>query len=214
MSRIERECKKGRLSKEELASDERPFRHIADKWMATIGRHYDEYRRKLLKMYQLREESTENLDDVINDTLLLCYDAISRNGLKDTTEQGQLNYFFRALRMNKNVKSNYDQRKDPNVDATLIRDNEVEDTDTDNDIKRDFYLNYIFNKIEENFDTDTFNIYKYKLLNNITYKKLREIYPNVDKQKSRINAVNDFIKTISPEELENGYDAYQNNFVQ
>lgn len=209
MCRSERLDKRGRLSKEELANDERPFKHIADRWMVTIGKHYDEYLQKLKKMILLKDMgSIEEVDDIVNDTILLCHTAISRNGLKDTTEQGMKNYFFRAFQMNYRVKSNYDKRKDPNIDITNLLANEINEDDSDLDIKRDFWITYIFNKIEENFDSDTYNIFKYKLLNGVTYKKLREIYPNVDKQKSRINAVNDFIKTISINEL---YDEYEHS---
>lgn len=202
--------KRGRLSKAELAQDDRPYIKAAEKFMETIGRHYEEYRRKLMKMYQLREESTEDLDDVINNTVILCYDSISRNGIKDNTEQGRLNYFFRALRQNKNVISTYEKRKDVNADAYVLGDIEDE-SNQEIQLKKDFYINKIFEIVENNFDEDTFNIFKYKIINEVTYKQLRDIYPDVDKQKLRISEVKNYLKSIDISTFEESWDEYQRN---
>lgn len=206
--REDRKDKRGRLSKKELEIDDRPYVKAAEKFMETIGRHYEEYRRKLMKMYQLREENTEDLDDVINNTIILCYDSISRNGIKDNTEQGRLNYFFRSLRQNKNVVSSYEKRKDVNADAYVLGDIEDEDNQ-EIQLKKDLYINKIFEIVEDNFDEDTFNIFKYKIINEVTYKQLREVYPDVDKQKLRISDVKNYLKSLDISIFDDAWEEYQ-----
>ena len=168
----------GRLSKTEKEKEPQ-YTDVADKWLQYIGTIYEEYRMKYFKMAtQLNYNVNE---DMLNDTILACYNSIARNNLSDTTEQGMRNYLFRAFKVNLNAISNYDKRKDVVDDLTALAEQyEYQGEATYNKIKKqlleDYSVIYLLNKVEDNFDTITFNVFRLKtMLEKCTYQKLRDI---------------------------------------
>ena len=168
----------GRLSKKEKEKEPQ-YKDVADKWIQYIGTIYEEYRMKYFKMaidlnYNVNE-------DMLNDTIIACYNSIARNNLSDTTEQGMRNYLFRAFKVNLNAISNYDKRKDVVDDLTALAEQyETQGEATYNKIKKqlfdDYSVIYLLNKVEDNFDTITFNVFRLRtMLEKCTYQKLRDI---------------------------------------
>ena len=198
----------GRLSKKEKEK-ELKYKDVADKWLQYIGTIYEEYRMKYFKMandlnYNVKE-------DMLNDTIIACYNSIARNNLSDTTEQGMRNYLFRAFKVNLNAISNYDKRKDVVDDLTALAEqyeNQGEATYTK--IKKqlfdDYSVIYILDKVESNFDTISFHCFRLKtMIEKCTYQKLREI-TKVRDCKKRVVKVNKWLReNISKKEIYNAF---------
>lgn len=197
----------GRLSKEQKAQPPQ-YTDVADKWLQYIGTIYDEYRMKYFKMANaLNYEVNE---DMLNDTILACYNSIARNNLQDTTEQGMRNYLFRAFKINLNAVSNYDKRKDIVDDlSSLAEQYENQGESTYQKIKKqlieDYSVIYILEQVENNFDSLTFNVFRLKLMLPCTYQKLREI-TKIRDCKKRVVKVNKWLReNISKKEIYNAF---------
>ncbi len=168
----------GRLSKKEKEKEPQ-YKDVADKWLQYIGTIYEEYRKKYFKM--ANDLNYKVSEDMLNDTIIACYNSIARNNLSDTTEQGMRNYLFRAFKVNLNAVSNYDKRKDVVDDLTALAEQyEYQGEATYHKIKKqvfeDYSLIYILEQVENNFDTITFNVFRLKtMLEKCTYQKLRDI---------------------------------------
>ena len=197
----------GRLSKTEKEKEPQ-FTDVADKWLKYIGTIYEEYRMKYFKMANNLNYNVN--EDMLNDTILACYNSIARNNLSDTTEQGMRNYLFRAFKVNLNAISNYDKRKDVVDDlSSLAEQYEAMGEATYNKIKKqifdDYSLIYILEQVENNFDALTFNVFRLKTMIPCTYQRLREI-TKVKDCKKRVVKVNKWLReNISKKEIYNAF---------
>ena len=197
----------GRLSKKEKEKEPQ-YTDVADKWLQYIGTIYEEYRMKYFKMANDLNYNVN--EDMLNDTILACYNSIARNNLSDTTEQGMRNYLFRAFKVNLNAISNYDKRKDVVDDLSALAEqyeNQVEATY--NKIKKqlfeDYSLIYILEQVEDNFDTITFHCYRLKTMLPCTYQRLREI-TKVKDCKKRVVKVNKWLRdNMTRQEIYNAF---------
>ena len=185
----------GRLSKKEKEKEPQ-YKDVADKWLQYIGTIYEEYRMKYFKMANDLNYNVN--EDILNDTILACYNSIARNNLSDTTEQGMRNYLFRAFKVNLNAISNYDKRKDVVDDLTALAEQyEFQGEATYNKIKKqlfdDYSLIYILEQVENNFDTITFHCFRLKTMLPCTYQRLREI-TKVKDCKKRVVKVNKWLR--------------------
>lgn len=185
----------GRLSKTEKEKEPQ-YKDVADKWIQYIGTIYEEYRKKYFKM--ANDLNYKVSEDMLNDTILSCYNSIARNNLSDTTEQGMRNYLFRAFKVNLNAVSNYDKRKDVVDDLSALAEQyENQGEATYNKIKKqlfdDYSLIYIFEMVENNFDTITFHCFRLKTMVSCTYQRLREI-TKVKDCKKRVIKVNKWLR--------------------
>lgn len=193
----------GRLSKEQKAQPPQ-YTDVADKWLQYIGKIYEEYRMKYFKMANaLNYEVNE---DMLNDTILACYNSIARNNLSDTTEQGMRNYLFRAFKINLNAVSNYDKRKDVVDDLTTIAEQyENQGEAAYNKIKKqiyeDFSVIYILNKVEDNFDSISFHCFRLKSMLPCTYQKLRDLTKVKDCKKRVVNVMKWVRNNITKKEI-------------
>ena len=185
----------GRLSKTEKEKEPQ-YKDVADKWLKYIGTIYEEYRMKYFKMANSLNYNVN--EDMLNDTILACYNSIARNNLSDTTEQGMRNYLFRAFKVNLNAISNYDKRKDVVDDLSALAEQyENQGEATYNLIKKqlfdDYSLIYILEQVENNFDTITFHCFRLKTMLPCTYQRLREI-TKVKDCKKRVVKVNKWLR--------------------
>lgn len=185
----------GRLSKKEKEKEPQ-YKDVADKWLQYIGTIYEEYRKKYFKM--ANDLNYKVSEDMLNDTILSCYNSIARNNLSDTTEQGMRNYLFRAFKVNLNAVSNYDKRKDVVDDlSALAEQNDNQGEATYKLIKKqlldDYSLIYIFEMVENNFDTITFHCFRLKTMLPCTYQRLREI-TKIKDCKKRVIKVNRWLR--------------------
>ena len=194
----------GRLSKKEKEKEPQN-KDVADKWLQYIGTIYEEYRKKYFKMANDLNYNVN--EDMLNDTILACYNSIARNNLSDTTEQGMRNYLFRAFKVNLNAVSNYDKRKDVVDDLTALAEQyEFQGEATYNKIKKqvfeDYSVIYLLNKVEDNFDTITFNVFRLKtMLEKCTYQKLRDITKVRDCKKRVVKVMKWLRENINEKEI-------------
>ena len=194
----------GRLSKTEKEKEPQ-YTDVADKWLQYIGTIYEEYRMKYFKMANDLNYNVN--EDMLNDTILACYNSIARNNLSDTTEQGMRNYLFRAFKINLNAVSNYDKRKDVVDDLTALAEQyENQGEATYNKIKKqlfeDYSLIYILEQVENNFDTISFNVFRLKtMLEKCTYQKLRDITKVRDCKKRVVKVMKWIRENITKQEI-------------
>ena len=194
----------GRLSKKEKEKEPQ-YTDVADKWLQYIGTIYEEYR---MKYFKLANDLNYNVnEDMLNDTILACYNSIARNNLSDTTEQGMRNYLFRAFKVNLNAVSNYDKRKDVVDDLSALAEQyENQGEATYNKIKKqlleDYSLIYILEQVENNFDTITFNVFRLKtMIEKCTYQRLRDITKVRDCKKRVVKVMKWIRENITEKEI-------------
>lgn len=193
----------GRLSKKEKEKEPQ-YTDVADKWLQYIGTIYEEYRMKYFKMANDLNYNVN--EDMLNDTILACYNSIARNNLSDTTEQGMRNYLFRAFKVNLNAVSNYDKRKDIVDDLTALAEQyENQGEATYNKIKKqlfeDYTVIYLLNKVEDNFDTISFNVFRLKTMVPCTYQRLRDITKVKDAKKRVVKIMKWLRENITEKEI-------------
>ena len=194
----------GRLSKKEKEKEPQ-YTDVADKWLQYIGTIYEEYRMKYFKMANDLNYNVN--EDMLNDTILACYNSIARNNLSDTTEQGMRNYLFRAFKVNLNAKSTYDKRKGVVDDLSALAEQyENQGEATYNKIKKqlfeDYSLIYIIEQVENNFDTISFNVFRLKtMLEKCTYQKLRDITKVRDCKKRVVKVMKWVRNNITKQEI-------------
>lgn len=165
----------------------------ADDWLVYIGSVYDEYKR-LFSKYNYTEDN-------LNQTIILCYEAIQRNGLKDTTPQGMKNYLFRAYNMNTIAFKNnpFDSRRIdmPADDIKQLIENNTDETAEEKYNRQtynDFAVIYLLKVVEDNFDILTYWCWRVKyLVPKTSFEKLKCITKLKD-CKSRVHRVNAWLK--------------------
>lgn len=149
-----------------------------------INDHYDEL---YYKYRQFCKEKNYTWDeDIFQDTIVKCHDAIvKKGGLDDTTSQGIENYFFISFKLNIKREGQYarNQKRDLNYSSEKISsayedwyNTNKDDSRTKliNDLYKDFATLYIMTVVEEHFDNEYFYLFKLKQLCNYTYKQLSE----------------------------------------
>ena len=149
-----------------------------------INDHYDELYYKYRQFCKEKNYAWD--EDIFQDTILKCYEAIERKGkLEDTSNQGIENYFFISFKMNLKREGQYarNQKRDLNYSSEKISSayedfyNKTKTPAIDkikNDLFVDFSTLYIMMKIEDNFDNEHFYLFKLKTLCGYTYKQLAD----------------------------------------
>lgn len=193
----------GRLSKKEKEKEPQN-KDVADKWLQYIGTIYEEYRKKYFKM--ANDLNYKVSEDMLNDTILACYNSIARNNLQDTSPQGMRNYLFRAFKVNLNATSSYDKRKGVVDDLSALAEQyENQGEATYCKIKKqvfdDYSLIYILEQVENNFDTITFNVFRLKTMLPCTYQRLRELTKVKDCKKRVVNVMKWVRNNITKKEI-------------
>ena len=197
----------GRLSKTEKEKEPQ-FTDVADKWLQYIGTIYEEYRMKYFKMANNLNYNVN--EDMLNDTILACYNSIARNNLQDTSPQGMRNYLFRAFKINLNAISNYDKRKDVVDDLSALAEQyEAMGEATYNKIKKqifeDFSVIYLLSKVEDNFDSISFHCFRLKTMLPCTYQRLREITKVKDAKKRVVKIMKWIRLNITRQDIYNAF---------
>ena len=104
--------------------------------------------------------------DILNDTVLKCYDTIARLGCKDGQKES-MNYLFKAFRQNSIRELQYARNKYREiVDDVEALGDQFESSQTDYKIAKDlwieFQFNYILREVELMFDKKDFYLFKLK----------------------------------------------------
>lgn len=201
----------GRLSKEAKNAPIDPKkREIADEWMNIIGEHYEAVKEgcRINAMKQNKDWS----EDVFGDSIVLCYESICRNGLRDRSVQGCKNYLFNAYKTNivhdKVVPFNA-RRVD---DETIVSNYEKEDdneahTKMVSQLYNDFATLRVLEIAEANCDPLSFYCYRLKfLMDKMSYNKLVKL-TQIKNAKARVKSVVEWIKAnVSEDELRQEFE--------
>lgn len=158
-------------------------------------------------------------EDVFSDTILNCYNAITKKGqLNDTTAQGIENYFFRSFKQNIQREKQYCRvsKRDLNYTSDSLNIayenwyNETKDSAINKirtDLYKDFAVLYIMHRVEDEFDQEHFRLFNLKtMIPNMTYKKLQEKTHCTGCRQKVVNVKNWVKDNISKKEIG---DAYQ-----
>jgi RNA polymerase sigma factor (sigma-70 family) len=176
-----------------------------------INDHYQELKNKYWKFCQEKQYPWD--EDIFSDTILKCYECIEKKGsLKDTSPQGIENYFFMSFKNNIMNEQRYSRNKKRDYNITSDNINELYEeyynrtqnpamTKIMNDLKKDFSILYIMSKVEDNFDDESFYLFRVKTLCNLTFKQLAE-KTNIKASRRKVIEVMRWVKqNITKEEI-------------
>lgn len=147
----------------------------------------DNYKDLYFKYRQFcKEKQYEWDEDIFQDTILKCFDTITKNGkLKDTSPQGIENYFFISFKTNLKREKQYARnlKRDLNYTTEKVSEayeswyNSFHTSSTEklkSDLWKDFSTLYLMTKVEEAFDQEHFYLFKLKHLCGMTYSQLAQ----------------------------------------
>lgn len=186
----------------------------AKRFLKFANDNYDDFKKKWRKY--LYDRQIEFDEDVYSDTILKVFDYIRANGIKDTTDSGMANYWFKAFNINIKREKQYSRNAnlDKNIDATEELDKETNgDDELQMKIRRqvfdDWSIVYILRLVENNFDSISFHCFRlYYVLDKMTYQRLREI-TKVKDAKKRVVMVKNWLKdNLTKKDLEKEFSNY------
>ena len=140
----------------------------ADLFLQEIGSELKQYTAKWKKYFF---DSGLPFDiDVLNDTIIKCYDIILKKGLREG-EKESWNYLFKAFKMNSIRELQYarnknrDEVEDINIlYETYMNKQHGAEYKIASDLWTDFQVNYIARTVEFNWDKSTFYLFKLKFI--------------------------------------------------
>lgn len=147
----------------------------------------DNYKDLYFKYRQFcKEKQYEWDEDIFQDTIIKCFDTITKNGkLKDSSPQGIENYFFISFKTNLKREKQYARnvKRDLNYTTEKVSEayeswyNSFHTSSTEklkSDLWKDFSTLYLMTKVEEAFDQEHFYLFKLKHLCGMTYSQLAQ----------------------------------------
>ena len=189
----------------------------ATRFLQFVNDNYNNLKKKWAKY--LIDRQIEFDEDIYSETILKVYDYISANGIKDDSESGFANYFFRAFNINIKREKQYSRNlnRDSNIDAIEELSKEINGEDElklkiRNQVFDDWSIVYILRLVEDNFDQISFHCFRlYYVLNKMTYSKLREI-TKVPDSKKRVVTIKNWLKDkLTKKQLEKEFSSYYDN---
>jgi len=156
----------------------------AEIFLEHIGKHYNEIETKL-KMLSGRNHQPYD-KDAYQDVIIKCYKRIEKKGtLNDKSPYGIESYliksYFNCLIDIK--RSAEKQKRDLNYNSDNIADlyekfynqnNNTVRAKIAKDLFSDFSILYIMTQVEDNFDQESFYLYRLKVLSNLTYQQIAQ----------------------------------------
>lgn len=176
--------------------------------------HYEDYKKKWAKY--LYDKQVDFDEDVFSETVLKVYDYINTNGIKDDSDSGLANYWFKSFNTNIKREKQYSRNvnRDNNIDATEELSKEMNgEYELQLKIRRHVYedwsIVYILRLVEDNFDSISFHCFRlYYILDKMTYSKLREI-TKVPDSKKRVVTIKNWLKdNLTKQKMEKEFSKY------
>ena len=189
----------------------------ATRFLQFVNDNYNNLKKKWAKY--LIDRQIEFDEDIYSETILKVYDYINKNGIKDTTDSGFANYFFKAFNINIKREKQYSRNinRDRNIDATEELSKEINGEDElklkiRSQVFDDWSVVYILRLVEDNFDQISFHCFRlYFVLDKMTYHQLREI-TKVKDAKKRVVTIKNWLKyKLTKKQLEKEFSAYYDN---
>ena len=176
--------------------------------------HYEDYKKKWAKYLYDRQVDFD--EDVFSETVLKVYDYINTNGIKDDSDSGLANYWFKSFNTNIKREKQYSRNvnRDKNIDATEELSKEMNGEDElklkiRRHVYEDWSIVYILRLVEDNFDSISFHCFRlYYILDKMTYSKLREI-TKVPDSKKRVVTIKNWLKdNLTKQQMEKEFSKY------
>ena len=157
------------------------YKQQADKFLKWINDNYNPQKDKLIAF--CNDKKYEFDEDIFADTYLKIYDKILKYGIKDESDKGFDNYMFISFKINTLRETQYarNQKRDGNVinlTGAYEKHKNSELTEQEklkSDLYKDFATLYLLHKAEQQFDQESFYLFKLKTFEKgLTYKQLQE----------------------------------------
>lgn len=156
------------------------YKQQADKFLKWINKNYEEQKSKLKAFCNDKKFNWD--EDIFCSTYLKIYDKIMKCGIKDDSDKGFDNYLFISFKTNTIRDKQYarNQKRDGNIinisgayesylNSTITQEEKLK-----SDLYKDFATLYLLHKAEQQFDEESFYLFKIKTFEKITYKQLQE----------------------------------------
>lgn len=189
-------------------------KELAERFLKLVSLKYSDYKKKWTK--HLLDKNIEVDEDIYSDTIIKVYDYIIKNGVKDETDNGLINYFFKSFIMNVKREKAYarERLKDLNVDAYEEADKETNgETELEHKIRNQVYSDYatvhILQLVEQKFDSITFHCFRlYYIVPKMTFDRLKEV-TKINDCRKRVLEVREWLKNnLTKKELTKAFNKY------
>lgn len=186
----------------------------ANKFLDLANRKYTDNKLKWLKYLSDRDVWFD--EDVYSDTIIKVYEYILKNGIKDESDEGLLNYWFKSFLMNTKREKVYSRNasKDITIDPLYELDKESNGDEEllakiKNDVFDDWCAITLLTLAEEQFDSITYNCFRlYYIVPKMTYEKLLEV-TNVKDCKKRVLTVKKWLQSnVNIKKLNEEFEKY------
>lgn len=136
--------------------------------------------------------------DILNDTILKCYETIARLGCKDGQKES-MNYLFKAFKQNSIRELQYARNKYREiVDDVEALGDQFESRQTDYKIAKDlwieFQFNYLLREVELMFDKKDFYLFKLKYVLQLPDEEITKKTKNTNWKKD-LKEITKYLKT-------------------
>lgn len=194
----------GRLSKEEKLKPLDPINEaMAEVFLEKIGKVYNDIKEAC--RINSKKRRLQWAEDVFHDSIIKCYDTISRNGLKDLSVDGCKNYLFNAYNMNRifDLKQPYNSRK-VDSEEIFLHWNPIDEQDGKEKVRKELFNDYsvmqILDIAEKGSDITSFYCFRlYYLMEKMSFRKLVKL-TGIKNAKSRVKEVFEYVKNNIDEE--------------
>lgn len=193
-------------------------------FLTYINDHYMQLKNKYNAF--CREKQYDWDEDIFSDTILKCYESISKKGkLNDTSPYGIESYFFRSFKTNLQREKQYCRvsKRDMNITSDNVfqlydeyynKEHMPEKTKLLNDLWKDFATLYILMKVEDNWDSEHFLLFKLKyLVPQMTYKKLQEKTQAKKCRQKVVNVKNWVRENVKKQEIKDAFTRIYGDFL-
>lgn len=185
----------------------------AKEFLEVVSKNYNTIK-KILGKYQA-DKHREFSEDTYQDTILSIYDLISRKGIQDPTEQGYLNYLFKAFNINTAREKQYarESKKDQTQDVFDHLKEIIDDSDLEDIKKQEAYKQFLtyhtLKMAQDNFDAETYGCFRlYYVVKGMTYEKLRKL-TKIKDCKKRVLRVREWLReNIDKETLKKEFNKW------
>ena len=159
-------------------------------------------------------------EDIFQSTILKVYEKIEKDGLKDDSDDGFLNYFFMSFKTNTHREKQYARNKknDDNLEQENIEpayekwynaNYSSEKEKLISDLRKDYFALRLAEVVEKAFDSEHFYLWRLKTFMPYTYKQLQE-KTKIPSARQKVLEVMDYLRAnVRKEDLE---EEFQKNF--
>ena len=194
----------------------------AVKFINTVNDNYETIKKELQSYCDSVGETFD--EDIFQDTILKCYTLIEKNGeMKDSSYQGCKNFMFQAFKRNLKRETQYSRnaKRDGNVvnvgnvyEAWVNANSKTEREKLISDLRKDFFTLYLMKKVEENFDSEHFYLFRLKTFTNMTYAQLAE-KTGIKGCRQKVVTVKNWLKAnVSKSEIEKAFEEKYGDFFE